>query len=239
MSRPDRGDRGDRGDRADRPDRPPLVLTIVAAASSADDEDLAVARILAAMQAAQARGLPYRNRLERAASVRDVALLLAGLVDPAGASDPPAILQLVGHGSPGRLRLGAGADALAVLTSDPQVCGMLAGRLTPPTRLLVLGCHTGSDRPSAYVASGKALLASLEAFTGAHVYAADCPVTAADFGDGFLYDGSLVTSCGKPANPTSPVRGRAASRLVRDPDSAATSDSDSDSGSDSGSPTRS
>lgn len=232
-----------------RADRAPLVLTIVAAASSADDEDLAVARILAAMQAAQARGLPYRSRLERAASVRDVAILLAGLVDPAGGADPPAILQLVGHGSPGRLRLGAGADALAVLTSDPQVCGMLAGRLTPPTRLLVLGCHTGSDRPSAYVASGKALLASLEAFTGAHVYAADGPVTAADFGDGFLYDGSLVTSCGKPANPTSPVRGRAAGRFVREPDSpsapGAGAETDSGAGpgpgpdSGTGSPTRS
>lgn len=194
----------------------PLVVTFVAAAGG-DEEDLAVSRILAAMQGAVARGLPYRARLERAASVRDVAIALAGA---ASAGEPPALIQLVGHGSPGRLRLGAGGDALAVLSSDPQSCGMLAGRLAAPARLLLLGCHVGSERPSPYLASGKALLASLEAFTGAHVYAADCPVTSADFGDGFVYDGSLVTSAGKPANPASLVRGRAAARFVRAPDAA-------------------
>jgi Domain of unknown function (DUF4347) len=191
----------------------PFVLSVVAAPASAAGSsadqltgDRAIDRILAGMRAAIDRGLPYDAQLARAATVRDVAILLATL---RGQGRVPDVLQLVGHGSPGRLQLAVDSQhGPSVLTSAPESCGMLVGRLAAPTRVLLLGCHVGSERPSAHVASGKALLFSIEVLTGAHAYAADGPVTADDFGDGFLHDGSLVMSCGKPANPGSIARGR-------------------------------
>jgi Domain of unknown function (DUF4347) len=201
--------------RADRP----FVLSVVAGGEGAGGGertgDRAVDRILAGMRAAIEGGVPYEAQLARATTVRDVAILLASL----RAQDRvPAVLQLVGHGSPGRLQLALDSQrAATVLTSAPESCGMLVGRVMAPTRVLLLGCHVGAERPSGYVASGKALLFSLEALTGAYAYAADGPVTADDFGDGFLYDGSLVMSCGKPANPGSVAR----SRAVRRADAAA------------------
>lgn len=196
----------------------PFVLSVVAGGEGAGGGertgDLAVDRILAGMRAAIERGVPYEAQLARATTVRDVAILLATL----RAQDRvPDVLQLVGHGSPGRLQLALESQrAATVLTSAPESCGMLVGRVMAPTRVLLLGCHVGAERPSGYVASGKALLFSLEALTGAYAYAADGPVTADDFGDGFLYDGSLVMSCGKPANPGSVAR----SRTVRRADAA-------------------
>lgn len=195
----------------------PFVLSVVAgtgtgtgAATDGPTGDLAVDRILRGMRAAIERGVPYEAQLARAATVRDVAILLAAL----RAQDRvPEVLQLVGHGSPGRLQLSLDSQqAATVLTSAPESCGMLVGRVMAPTRVLLLGCHVGAERPSGYVASGKALLFSIEALTGAYAYAADGPVTADDFGDGFLYDGSLVMSCGKPANPGSVARSRAVRR---------------------------
>lgn len=198
-------------------------------AQSGDDGNVGVERILARMERALAGGaLAYQARLERAAYVRDVAILLARL--RAERRDPD-IVQLVGHGSPGRLQLGSywsGAtvdpvEGHAALTGNPESYGMLIERLPPGCRVFLLGCHVGAERRSGYVASGRALLYGLEVMSGAHVYGADGLVTPEDFGDGFLYDGSLVMSCGKPANPGAVARGRAArkSRDVRNADRAA------------------
>lgn len=193
-----------------------------------DDGNVGVERILAKMEQALAKPagpLAYEARLERAAYVRDIAILLAEL---RGVGREPDLVQIIGHGSPGRLQLGSywsgvavdAAQGHAALTSNPESYGMLIDRLSPGCRVFLLGCHVGSERRSGYVASGKALLYGLEVMTGAHVYASDGLVTPEDFGDGFLYDGSLVMSCGKPANPGSVAKGRAArkSRDVRKAD---------------------
>ena len=192
------------------------------------DGNRGVESILARMEAAMRGELLYEARLERAAYVRDVAILLAQL--HAEGRDPD-IVQLIGHGSSGRLQLGSywtgtpfdAEEGHAVLTSNPESYGMLIERLRPGCRVFLLGCHVGSERRSGHVASGKALLYGLEVMSGAHVYASDGLVTPEDFGDGFLYDGSLVMSCGKPANPGALAKGRAArrSRSVRRADTPA------------------
>lgn len=215
-----------------------FVLSVVAcpphgcASSGAppgDDGNRGVERILARMEdAVRDEPLPYDARLERAAYVRDIAILLAQL----GAEGrDPDIVQIVGHGTPGRLQLGSywsgipfdAEEGHAALTSNPESYGMLIERLRPGCRVFLLGCHVGSERRSGYIASGKALLYGLEVMSGAHVYASDGLVTPEDFGDGFLYDGSLVMSCGKPANPGAVAKGRAArrSRSVRRADTPA------------------
>ncbi len=185
-----------------------------AQAPATGDGNRAVAAILESMRAALDRGgLPYQAHLVEVAYVRELAILLAQLREEGRVPD---ILQLVGHGSPGRLQLGSYWTGQAfdrrgghgVLTSDPETLALLVDRLAPPTRVFLLGCHVGAERPSGYVASGKALLFSFEALTGAHCYAPDELITPQDFPDGFLYDGPLVMSCGKPANPASAVRRR-------------------------------
>jgi len=120
----------------------------------------------------------------------------------------PDIIQLIGHGTPGRLALGSYWSGkvkdpklgYAVLDSNPESYGMLRNETPSTARIFLLGCCVGSSEPSGYVASGRALLFDLEDMTGANVYAADDLVHPGLFVNG-LYTGSLVTSSGKPANP--------------------------------------
>jgi hypothetical protein len=185
-----------------------------------DDGNVGLERIEARMRAALAgssSALGYEARLERAAYVRDIAITLSQL---RAAGREPDLVQIIGHGSPGRLQLGSywtgkafdPEEGHAALTSNPETYGMLLEHLRPRCRVFLLGCHVGAERRSGYVTSGKALLYGLEVMTGAYVYGSDGLVTPEDFGDGFLYDGSLVMSCGKPANPGAIAKGRAARR---------------------------
>lgn len=147
-------------------------------------------------------GLGYSARLERVTYVGDIARVLADL------PEPPALIQIIGHGSPGRLQLGGywgtsddGRYECDVLDSSPDSYGVLEEKIQPSTALLLLGCSVGAASPGGYVASGRALLFDLEDMLGCHAYAADGLVFPSSFSDGFLYGGSLVTSSGKPANP--------------------------------------
>lgn len=146
--------------------------------------------------------------VRRAAYVGDIADILKEF------NEPPSLIQIIGHGSPGRLQLGQywtghGPHQTlghSVLDSSPASYGMLNKRIAPATKVLLLGCSVGSQQPSGFIGSGRALLFDLEDMTGADVYAADDTVSPKDFDDDFFYKGSLVTSTGKTANPMANIR---------------------------------
>lgn len=187
----------------------------------ASDGNAAVSLTASMMETVVASdALGYQAQLVRVAYVGDIARTLAGL------PTPPDLIQIVGHGSPGRLQLGgfwgpspARPHECDVLDSSPESYGLLQEWLRPETLVLLLGCGVGGASPPGYVASGRALLFDLEDMTGGHAYAADALVTPQSFRDGFLYSGSLVTSTGKPANPAGSVleRALAARRAAPEP----------------------
>lgn len=192
------------------------VLTFLARppagqSESASDGNTAIELTASMMETASAGdSLGYRAQLVRVAYVGDIARTLAQL------SAPPDLIQIVGHGSPGRLQLGGfwgpspdRPHECDVLDSSPESYGLLQDWLGPETLLMILGCGVGGASPPGYVASGRALLFDLEDMTHGHAYAADSLVTPDSFRDGFLYSGSLVTSTGKPANPAGNVIERA------------------------------
>ena len=191
-----------------------FVLSIIAKPSvdgteSTSDGNVAIDAIVEMMTSGSVtRG--YDTRVERATYVRDIALSLRALKNE---GRTPDIIQIIGHGTAGRLELGGywTQSALdprlgpAVLDSNPDSYGMLVDAISSPSRVFLLGCNVGSKAPNLYVASGRALLFDIEDMTGAHVYASDGLVYPELFDDGFLYQGSLVTSNGKPANPAALV----------------------------------
>lgn len=189
--------------------KPPAGLS-----EGASDGNAAIALTASMMETAIAGdSLGYQAQLVRVAYVGDIARALAQL--PA----PPDLIQIVGHGSPGRLQLGGfwgpspdRPHECDVLDSSPESYGLLQDWLRPETLVMLLGCGVGGASPPGYVASGRALLFDLEDMTHGHAYAADSLVTPDSFRDGFLYSGSLVTSTGKPANPAGNVIERARAR---------------------------
>lgn len=186
-----------------------FVLSIIAAPPSGGDittadGNVAIETIVEMMTTRSPPG--YKTQVARATYVRDIAVTLREL---RARGEVPDIIQIIGHGSAGRLELGnywsrTQVDPRlgpAVLDSNPDSYGMLRDVIAAPTRVFLLGCSVGSGTPAGYVASGKALLFVIEDMTGADVYAADGNVYPELFEDGFLYRGPLVTSSGKPANP--------------------------------------
>jgi hypothetical protein len=198
-----------------------FVLSIIAKpsedrAATTSDGNVAIDAIVRMMtRTSVTRG--YDTRVERATYVRDIALKLRELKNE---GRTPDIIQIIGHGSAGRLELGSYWTQSpldprlgpAVLDSNPDSYGMLVDTISAPSRLFLLGCSVGSKAPNGYVASGSALLFDIEDMTGANVYASDDLVYPELFDDSFLYNGSLVTSNGKPANPAAlvltPLRSR-------------------------------
>lgn len=202
------------------------VLSIVAKSSTGDsaigqdssDGNIAISRIADMMNkvtgtesqsltSLQTQTQRYQTQVERATYVRDIANILRNL------KTPPDIIQIIGHGSAGRLELGSYWTQSpldirlgpAVLDSNPDSYGMLIDAIPSSSKVFLLGCSVGSTAPSGYVASGRALLFDLEDLSGADIYAADDLVYPELFQDNFLYNGSLVTSNGKPANPAALV----------------------------------
>lgn len=188
-----------------------IVFNIIAAPSQpgahahTSDGNVAIDVLLTNMKAALDR-LPYKSHLAQATYVHDIALEIKKLKDK---GTTPDLIQIIGHGSAGRLELGSYWTSVldtnrgpAVLDSNPESYGMLLEVIPSSTRVFLLGCNVGAQKPEGYVASGRALLFDLEDMSGANVYAADGLVYPALFNDGFLYSGSLVTSNGKPANPS-------------------------------------
>lgn len=200
------------------PARPPLTGSLPAgpvsrASTPLDaaigDGNQAIEDIVAMMDKAKAK-LPYTAVTARATYVRDIAETLSDLQNR---KQIPDIIQLVAHGSAGRLEFGSywGQKLLdyrqgaAVLDSNPDSYGLLQGLITAGSSVFLLGCHVGSASPRGYVASGQALLFDLEDMTKANFYAAPELVYPALFRDNFLYRGPLVTKDGKPANPAAIV----------------------------------
>lgn len=187
---------------------PPKDVTAPGAGNQ--DGNAAITTLATMMEGARTSGkLDYEAAILRAAYVRELGLKLRDL------GRTPDLIQIIGHGSAGRLELGSYWSGKpfdpqlgpAILDSNPESYGMLERVIAPSTKVLLLGCSVGAAAPSGYVASGRALLFDLEDMTGANVYAADDLVHPALFTDGFLYGGSLVTSSGKPANPAALAAG--------------------------------
>ena len=115
------------------------------------------------------------------------------------------IIQVVGHGSPGRLSVGdtfdsgvsAGTDH-HFLDSDPYVYGILEHLLQPADELWIIGCSVGEDPPppKALVATGPVLVFDLSQMWGCTVKASTGIVHVSDFDPtGTFKDASrLVTS---------------------------------------------
>jgi len=177
------------------------------------DGNRAIEEIVAMMKDARTK-VPYTALSVRATYVRDIAKRLLEInPDPKHPKQPVDIIQLIGHGSAGRVELGSywkdrpldRRKGSAVLDSNPDSYGILTDTISAGTSVFLLGCHVGADSPSGFVASGKALLFDLEDLTKANFYAAPDLVFPAQFEDGFLYRGPLVTRDGKPANPAAIV----------------------------------
>lgn len=194
-----------------------LILSIIACPPKgfnpeSSDGNQAIKRISEMMTERANESTPDLHLIvKRAAYVSDIAVALDELRDE---GKIPSLIQIIGHGSRGRLQLGqywtgkevGEANRRAVLDSSPASYGVLMERISAPTKVLLLGCNVGGDAPSGFIASGRALLFDLEDLTGADVYAADDTVSPDDFDDRFFYKGSLVTSTGKAANPMVVVR---------------------------------
>jgi hypothetical protein len=112
------------------------------------------------------------HRLLYASSVGDVAGLLADKTHA-----PPDILQIVGHGYPGGLKLGScwtsdyvkrseqGQDVdFFTLDSNPYCYALLAEvQLKPSTQVWLIGCDVGNPKPRfGNVDGGRVLLFALE-----------------------------------------------------------------------------
>lgn len=157
-----------------------------------------------AIEAIYSRMLDAKADVHRAAYVRDIAVTLKDLKDT-----PPDIVQIIGHGSPGRLQLGQywhpeyfhEKYGYPILDSNPLSYGVLSRWLKSTTRVILIGCLVGSSQSVGGVANGPTLLFDLEQMSKGSAYAADALVGPADFGGGILYQGSLIGSNGKPANP--------------------------------------
>jgi Domain of unknown function (DUF4347) len=188
------------------------ILSIIAAPpvgvpDVSSDGSQAIANIFNNMNASieKAKEFGHELLIERAAYVSDIADALEKHRTP-----EPEIIQIIGHGSSGKLQLGQywskkmydPKGGYAVLDSNPACYAVLMNWIPKNSRLLLLGCKVGSDAPTGSAANGRALMFDLEQMSSANVYASDKYVTDLSFAEGFLYSGSLVNSNGKPANPT-------------------------------------
>lgn len=178
------------------------------------DGNIGIEQIVTAMEQAQQGGkLRYDAFVERAAYVFDLAGVLDQFTTDHGA--PPDVLQIVGHGSPGRLELGQhwarrpyGPGGYMALDSNTNSYGALDERLKPNSVVLLIGCFTGSSERRGAIANGPALLTDIEQMAkDVRAYAPDGPVNPGDFRDGFLYAGTLSASNGRPANLIATIEG--------------------------------
>lgn len=164
------------------------TLTIVARDPAAGRDDVWNAggdgQLQSMLDALAARPDPAHVVL-RAASVQELRRALERGRELLGG--PPALIQLIGHGAPGVLKLGHGAwpDPPAragisyVLDSDPRSFGPLRGQVAPPSRVLLLGCVVGSVDAST-AANGATLLFALAQMWDCEVAAPVDWVTARD-----------------------------------------------------------
>jgi hypothetical protein len=145
---------------------------------------------------------------ERAAYLRDIAIKLKERTD--ARLEPPDIVQIIGHGSPGRVELGQywsrkhfdESLGYAVLDSNPYGYGLLNEYLSPMSRVILVGCFVGGKASKGdFVADGPTLLHDLEQMSGGSAYASDAWVSPEHLSDDVLYTSSLITSNGTPANP--------------------------------------
>lgn len=169
------------------------------------DGNRALNLILAKLQSAPST---ITHVVSKASHVRDIALELGS------ATEPYDLVQIIGHGSPGRVLLGhywnqpERDEGLghSVLDSSPASYGVLNETLAMAPTVLLLGCSVGSPAPSAFVARARALLFDLEDMSGCNIYAADGDVNAESFDDDGLFVHALVGSNGKPANPVAAIK---------------------------------
>jgi len=110
---------------------------------------------------------PSRHAVLRAPSVEELAIALSKDLKENGA---PEVLQIIGHGIPGALSLGAGwsppqnGQKLArVLDSNPDKYGVLERCVESTTKVWLLGCAVGAggNIPHSQVADGPTLLFDL------------------------------------------------------------------------------
>ena len=198
---------------------PPAQVGALPAGPLQGDGNIGIEQIVAAMEQARDGGqLRYDAFVERAAYVFDIARKLDAFKQQHG--EPPDVLQIVGHGSPGRLELGQhwlrrpyGPGGYMALDSNTESYGALNERLKPDSIVLLIGCFTGSGENGGSIANGPALLTDIEQMAKndrVRAYASDGPVSPGDFRNGFLYAGSLSASNGQPANLLATIEGAAA-----------------------------
>lgn len=121
-------------------------------------------------------------------------------------ADPPELVQVIGHGRPGILFLGAtwtrtpsDERGTYVLECNLNKYNVLSEGVRPNTRVFLLGCNVGvvSELKSLGVADGPALLFALHRMWGAEVSAPYHMVTPDDFENGvYKFPDCLVTARG-------------------------------------------
>ncbi len=128
--------------------------------------------------------------LKFASTVRDVAEVLE---DDLASGTPPSLVQIIGHGRPGILFLGATwtgvasrADGAHVIECNLNRYGLLADWVKRGTTVWLLGCEVGAlaDPLSPKVEDGPTLLFALSRMWGTEVAAPDHMVLPGDFSDG-------------------------------------------------------
>lgn len=124
--------------------------------------------------------------------------LVAGVQERLGAGGRIACLDLVGHGEPGVLSMGATPDCGPGyrIDGDPTsygYLGVLRDRFCATGQLRLLGCGTAQHVPHSAMGDGPLLLLALARFLGVEVAGTLRPVGADDFSGTFMATDALRT----------------------------------------------
>jgi hypothetical protein len=152
--------------------------------------------IAAVMDRLRDRKQPDSHVVYRMSTVADI---LAGSLEYAKThTQPPDVLQLVGHGMPGSLAIGhawlpPGTPIVLVdddervaytLNSNPDIYVQITRRVAPRGTLRVLGCDTGKTTPSGgSIVDGPTFLFALTRALDVPVEGPICMIGADDFDD--------------------------------------------------------
>lgn len=196
------------------------VITIVAvnphkAPGSNDEGDPTITQLMEI--------LGPRAPIERAASVQEIRRIISK-DNETHPNDPPELIQIIGHGEPGVLTLGAhwirkrsmqvdNRTVVLVLDSDPEFYGILVNMVAKSTKVWLLGCNVGATLQGSTVANGPTLVFDLGQLWSCEVSAPVIEVVPQDFDDQgrYAHPERMITARGRTVTeePLLPMPGAA------------------------------
>lgn len=188
-----------------------------------DEQDEAITLV---MDKLRVRKDKVNHRVMRASTVEDVRKCLITY------KQAPDRLQMIGHGRPGALLLGAAwldpskpppAKATYTLDSDPSAYGVLVQKIAAPTKqVLMLGCNVGDPAHQPWnVVDGAAFIFDLTRMWSVDVAGPRTTIDDTDFDDEgiFATSGELCLAHGLsvtlPPTPPMPVEGGGEPQVIQ------------------------